>query len=190
MEPFVLHELKTDRREICSGLPPALKVVPILTYASVVICSLAMVYFGVGIRSAKTQTARWEAQTEHLKMQNATVAKQHQEIVALNTKASRVAEWMDGAHSLQPLTVAISRSVGTNATIAEVLMTRNSEMPSQIRLSLKMDEVSSKVLDSTLDSIRMASFRPYSAQQTKKGRSLDYTATLVWQSNSVGTPGS
>jgi len=187
METFVCHELKTDRREISSGLPPALKVVPILTYVSVAICTLALIYIGTQIRSAKTQSARWEAQTEHLKAQNTTVAKQHQEIVALNTKASRVAEWMDGAHSLQPLTVGISRSVGTDASIAELLMTRNSEMPSQIRLSLKMDEINSTVLDSTLDSIRMNSFRPYSAQQTKKGRSLDYTATLVWQANHLGS---
>lgn len=187
MEIAVCHELKSDRKDICNGLPPALKLVPVLFYVSVAACSLAMIWFWVGIRSAKTQSSRWTAQTTHLKGQSANVAKQHGEIMALNAKATRVAEWMDGAHSLQPLSVGIARSVGSEASIAELLLTRNSEIPSQIKLSLKMDDVSSKILDSTLDSIRMNSFRPYSAQQTKKGHSLDYTATLVWQA-SQGRP--
>jgi hypothetical protein len=62
-------------------------------------------------------------------------------------------------------------------------MVRNTEIPRQIHFTLKMDGVTSKVLDQTLQGIRALNFRAYSAQQQKRDESLDYNATLVFQQN-------
>ena len=91
------------------------------------------------------------------------------------------ADWIEGAHGVQPLAVAISRSVGSISTIAELRMTRNSEIPSQIDLDLKIDGVTAAVREEMQDAIRSLSFRAHNPDQQTQEDSLDYKATLVWK---------
>jgi hypothetical protein len=79
--------------------------------------------------------------------------------------------------------VAINRAAGKDATITEVSLTRNAELPSQVYLELKVSNADSAVMDATLQGIRDLDFRAYSAQQTTSGELLEYKATLRWQNS-------
>lgn len=181
MDIAVCHDLKTERREVSQGLPPALRFVPIAFYAAAVLCSLASVWFVMGTNGHKAEAERWLAQKVQLESQKTQLDAEKKKIEEQNNRADKVVKWVEGAHSIQPLSASISRSIGEQSTISEIIMTRSSERPEQIYLTLRLDNATSRVLDTTLDSIRSLSFRAYQAQSTNKDTSLDYNAILVWQ---------
>tara|TARA_R110002096_G_scaffold114770_4_gene248792 strand:+ start:5418 stop:5987 length:570 start_codon:yes stop_codon:yes gene_type:complete len=187
MESGICHDLKSERREISKGLSPALRFVPILFYLALVLCSTSLVWFEMGYSKSKTAREKWSSQSRQFQAKNVQVGTDRQKIEALNTQARTVAKWLEGAHSLQPLCVAISRSVGDEATVAEVAISRNGELPRQLKLNLKIDGVNSSVLEQVLNSWMALDFRAYSAQQQKEQDSVDYKATLVFQNSQVKT---
>ncbi len=188
MENGICHDLKSERREVSKGLPAALRFVPILFYAAVLLCTTSLVWFEMGHSKSKKAREQWSTQSRQFQAKNVQLGQDRQKIETLNTQAQVVAKWLEGAHSLQPLCVAISRSVGDEATLAEVVMSRNGELPRQLKLNLKLDGVNSTVLEDVLNSWMELDFRAYSAQQQKDQDSVDYRATLVFQ-NSQATSG-
>ena len=123
----------------------------------------------------------FNAQGATYKGESARLAKERTQVEVLNKRATEVAKWVEGALNLQPICVAVSRAAGQGATISEMSLTRNPELPSQVHLELKMNNADSAVMDATLQGIRDLDFRAYSAQQSKEVDQLDYKATLVWQ---------
>lgn len=178
---ILCHDVKTERKDVSGGLPPALKIVPVLFYLTLAACSMLYVYFELSRTAAGKEMDRWQANMTTFNQQIASIATERKGVEAANAWATDVSKWVEGAHNLQPLLVALGRGAGNEATISEVVMTRNSEIASQIQFALKMDKVSSGVLDQTLESIRKLDFRAYSAQQQKEGDALDYNAILVFQ---------
>ncbi len=132
----------------------------------------------VDAQASAAQAATYQAEA-------ARVANERARIEALNTRATAVAKWVEGALNLQPVCVAVSRGAGRDASISELVLTRNAELPDQVRLELKMSKADSGVMDATLQGIRNLDFRAYSAQQSTDLDQLDYKATLVWQ-NTAG----
>ncbi len=183
MDSGICHDLKSERREVSKGLPPALKFVPILFYAAMILCTASIVWFEYGRKKAETEREKWAGQSRSFQAKNVQVGKDRQTIEELNTQARSVAKWLEGAHGLQPLCVAISRSVGDDSSIDELALARNGELPRQIKLTLKLDGVNSTVLEQVLSSWVALDFRAYSAQQKKMQDSVDYKATLVFQNS-------
>lgn len=180
---FLCHDIKTERKDVSGGLPQALKVVPILFYITLASCLGLYIFFEMGRSAASSEVAKWKLMEAKYNAEIASVTQERKGVDAANTYATGVAKWLEGAHNLQPLLVALGRGVGQEATIAEVSLLRNSEIASQIQFSLKMNTEgsSSRVLDQTLEGIRKLDFRAYSAQQQKEGHDLDYNAILVYQ---------
>jgi len=132
-------------------------------------------------RRAVVEARTFNAQGATYKGESARLAKERTQVEVLNKRATEVAKWVEGALNLQPICVAVSRAAADDATISELSLTRNPELPSQVHLELKMNNANSAVMDATLQSIRELDFRAYSAQQSKEVDQLDYKATLVWQ---------
>ena len=181
MENYVCHDLKSQRAEISHGLPPVYKIVPLLFYVSMIGCSAAMGWLELERRKAVVEARSFSAQDATYKGESARLAKDRAQVEILNKRATEVAKWVEGALNLQPVCVAVSRATGNDATISELSLTRNPELPSQVHLELKMNNADSAVMDATLQGIRGLDFRAYSAQQSKEIDQLDYKATLVWQ---------
>lgn len=175
------HDIKTERKEVSGGLPDALKVVPLLFYVSVVVCTGLFVSFELQRKAAVNELQTRQSQALKFNQVATAVTQERKGVETANAWATEVAKWLEGAHNLQPLLVALGRGVGESATIAEVILARNSEIASQIQFTLKLDGVNSQVLDQTLEGIRKLDFRAYSAQQQKEGEGLDYNAILVYQ---------
>jgi hypothetical protein len=185
---YLCHDIKTERKDVSGGLPQGLKVVPVLFYVTLVACSSLYCYFEMSRNRAAHELLRWREAGTKFNQEVASIAQERKVIETANTWANGVAKWLEGAHNLQPLLVALGRGVGADATISEVLMSRNSEIASQIQFTLKMNSATSQVLDRTLEGIRKLDFRAYSAQQQKEGESLDYNAILVFQPSEESGP--
>jgi hypothetical protein len=177
----ICNDLKTERADVSQGLPAYFRAVPVLFYIGLVAaCGLGS-WFYVGFRSASASKEFWVQEDSKSQTANERIGKDRKEILEQNDRARDVVAWMEGAQGLQPLSVAITRSVAPTVTISELSLTRSTEIPSQIHFSLKLDGAGPDQLDRTLASVKELSYRAYSAQQTKAKSSLDYKATLIWQ---------
>ena len=178
---LLCNDIKSERPDVSQGLPPYFRAVPILVYAGVLAAAILGTWFYVGFRNASASKDYWTQEDAKSKAANEKLSGEQKAILEQNQRARDVVAWMEGAQALQPLSVAISRSVAPTVTISELSLTRNSEIPSQIYFSLKLDGAGPDQLDRTLASVKDLSYRAYSAQQTKAKSSLDYKATLIWQ---------
>ncbi len=185
---LLCNDLKTERPDVSEGLPNYFRVVPFLVYAGTVAALVLGTTFYLGLRNAASSKAYWVAEDAKSKSANEKLTGEKNSILEQNQRSRDVVAWMEGAQALQPLSVAITRSVAPTVTISELSLTRNAEIPSQIYFALKLDGAGPDQLDRTLASVKDLSYRAYSAQQNKAKDSLDYKATLIWQSGSEQLP--
>ncbi len=176
----VIHDLKTQRQGVTGGLPGAYRIVPIAFYACLVLSILLSLFFYLSIREYKDSKARWELNRNNAKAAEARFVKSHKEIVELSEKAQGIAKWLEGARPLQPLAVAIGRSMTPESSITELSLTQNPEIPAHTLMQLKISGGGSNQVESTLDSINALNFQTYSAQQIKARNATDFQATLIY----------
>lgn len=180
-DSLLCNDLKSERPDVSQGLPNYFKAIPILFYVCLVAGVGLGAWFYIGLRNASASKDHWAGEDARQKQATEKISAEKAQIIEQNERARDVVAWMEGAQALQPLSVAITRSVSPTVTISELSLTRNAEIPSQIYFSLKLDGAGPDQLDRTLASVKELSYRAYSAQQTKAKNSLDYKATLIWQ---------
>jgi len=181
----VLHDLKTERGDIAPPLPPYLRIVPIAFYLGVVACIALSATFAFQLIRARAELAQWQQRTAQAREQLTRVQADRTKLEASAKRAADFVSWIEGSRALQPLVVAIARSVDEKSSIPELAFDRDTENPTQIKLSLKLLTNDARQLDRTLEAVEHADFRPYSARQTQSKGLIDYQATLLWQSRSV-----
>ncbi|MEM8954734.1 MAG: hypothetical protein AAGD22_11325 [Verrucomicrobiota bacterium] len=178
---FICHDLKTDPPDVSQGLPSALKLVPILFYLVGVASIILGAWFAISMKTATESKKYWSGEISRLKRDNERLAAETADIEKQNGRAREVVEWMEGAQGVQPLSVAVTRSLAPSVTLSELSLTRNAEIPNQLYFTLKLDGAGPDQLEQTLTGIRAMNFQDYSAQQVKTDDLLDYKATLIWQ---------
>ncbi|MEM7145506.1 MAG: hypothetical protein AAF591_10235 [Verrucomicrobiota bacterium] len=178
---FICHDLKTDPPDVSHGLPSAFRLVPVLFYIVAVASIVLGAWFSLGMRSATESKKHWTGEIARLKRENDRLAAETGDIEKRNGRATEVVEWMEGAQGVQPLSVAVTRSLAPSVTLSELSLTRNAEIPNQLYFTLKLDGAGPDQLEQTLTGIRAMNFQDYSAQQVKTDDLLDYKATLIWQ---------
>jgi hypothetical protein len=182
----VLHDLKTERGDIAPPLPPYLRIVPIAFYLGVVACIALSATFAFQLIRARAELAQWQQRTAQAREQLTRVQADRTKLEASAKRAADFVSWIEGSRALQPLVVAIARSVDEKSSVPELAFDRDTENPTQIKLSLKLLTNDARQLDRTLEAVEHADFRPYSARQTQSKGLIDYQATLLWQSRGVG----
>ena len=176
-----IDDFKSDRKDIAPQLPVLLRLVPLLFYCSiavaVILSSIFFIQFQLAVRKRdahKTMTASLVAQTQDARNQRTALEAQIK-------KATDIQNWISGSRPLQPLLVETTRSMGPRSSIVDLRLDRESDNPSQIRMSLSMGTDSTKQLDLTVEKIAALNYRAFSPTQTLGRGQLDYKATLVHQ---------
>ena len=161
-----------------------LAFVPILFVLAVLgAIGLNTLFFFQLAASEKAKT-EWTEKTADESAQQGKISTKINGVKAESKRAEDVRSWVEGSRQLQPLAVAIARSIGVKSSINELSLFRDVANPNQVRIGLKFDNGGSKQLDETLQAINAMGYRSYSAQQTAgKGGTLDYQATLIWQNS-------
>ena len=176
-----IDDFKSDRKDIAPPLPVVLRLVPLLFYCSIAVAirlsSIFAIQFQLAVQKRdnhKTMTASLGAQTQDARNQRAALEAQIK-------KATDIQNWVSSSRPLQPLILAITRSMGPRSSIVDLRLDREADNPSQIRLSLSMGTDSTKQLDLTVEKIAALNYRAFSPTQTLGRGELDYKATLVHQ---------
>ena len=177
---FIVQDLKTDRPNISGGLPSVYRLIPLAFYAAIILGILLNFLFFNSFRAYQRAEKSWQNEiAESQSDQEAILSKQNQ--VNEETRASeRIADWVEGSRPVQPISATITRSMSANATIAELDMQRNPQMPAHLFMTLKINNAGSEQLESTLDALGAIDYQTYSAQQVKADNAFDFQATLIW----------
>jgi hypothetical protein len=176
-----IDDFKTDRKDIAPPLPTILRLVPLLFYCSIgLTIALSLVFFSQ-LRAASAKRDSSTAQEASLKVQTQETINQRTALEAQIKKANAVESWITSARPLQPLVVDIARSMGPKSSILDLRLDRIPELPSQLRLSLKLATDTTKQLDTTMEAIAKHKYRSFSPVQSLGRGELDYRATLVRQ---------
>lgn len=175
----VIHDLKTERQNVSAGLPGAYKLIPAAFYVVAAASVFLSLYFYLSKKAYEATEAEMQIRiaTARAEVENLTL--KQQSIVDESKKAEAFAKWLDGSRPLQPVTVAVGRSMGKDSTVAELSLSRNPEIPAHTFMQLKVDGGGSTQIETTLDAIYALHYQTYSAQQVKGENSTDFQATLI-----------
>ena len=176
-----IDDFKSDRKDITPPLPVVLRLVPLLFYCSIAVAVILSSIFAIQFQLAvqkrdnhKTTTASLGALTQDTRSQRTALEAQIK-------KATDIQNWVYGSRPLQPLLLAITRSMGPKSSIVDLRLDRETDIPSQIKMNLSMGTDSTKQLDLTVEKIAELNYRAFSPTQTLGRGQLDYKATLVHQ---------
>ncbi len=181
IEPAIVHDLKSERPDVSPPLPASLRLVPILFYVTVVGIGLLTLFLLTRINAAHTDLAYWKEEAEKGKGQLQQVQALRTSLDGSARRAAEVVSWVDGSRPMHPLILTITRSISPSSTIEELVLERNPEAPSQLKIAMKLNTGGPRQLNKTLDLITAMNYRPYSAQQEQEEGAIDYSATLLWQ---------
>ena len=96
-------------------------------------------------------------------------------------EATDLEAWVLASSPLQPLVVAIIRSMSPQSEIVDLTLERDAETPSQLRISMELNTVSEKQIADTLGVIRELNYREFNSTHTRVQGKLNYTARLLWK---------
>jgi len=176
-----IDDVKTGRKDVMPPLPMVFRLVPILFYGAI---AFLVVVGSVAFWNARVATQRRDAIRQQIESLNSEIVQTKAARAGLETKireATDLEGWVLASMPLQPLVVAIVRSMALNASIVELNLERDAETPSQLRLGLRLNTDSDKQLEQTLDVIRQMHYREFSPTQTRVRGDLDYKASMLWQ---------
>jgi hypothetical protein len=177
----IIDDFKTERPDVSPPLPTYLRLVPIVFYLVVLGGVVLSGLFFLILRNAAATEQQWKALSAE---RNRMVAEVQTDRSALERKARRASDivaWVEGARAVQPLAVAIVRSMSGTASITSLGLSRDPAAATQIKLDLKLNAQDPRQLDTTLEAISASGYRSYNPNQTQNRGEIDYQATLLYQ---------
>ena len=176
-----IDDFKTDRKDIAPPLPMIMRLVPLLFYLALlfldVVGSLASMHAKLASDHRNSLLGRIEElkkEIEGIKTEKTALEKEIQEATDLEA-------WVLASIPLQPLVVSIIDSMGPQSEIVDFTLERDAETPSQLRIGLKLNTISDKQIEQSLEVIRGLNYREFNPTQTRIQGNLDYKASLLWQ---------
>lgn len=175
-----IDDFKTDRKGITPPLPIYLRLLPILFYLTIIATIILNGIFVLRLSQADRSRVAALKQESELQKQIASTKTERKELEDEAKKASDIVSWLDAARPLQPLVVAIARSIGAESSLQELHLDRDAENPAQIQISLRLNGEILRQLDAILAQIARLRFRSFSPQQSVDNGQITYKATLLW----------
>lgn len=175
-----IDDFKTDRKGITPPLPIYLRLLPIIFYLTIIATLILNGIFILRLSQADKSREAALLRDKEITAQIASTKTERQALENEAKKASDIVSWLDAARPLQPLVVAITRSIEPESSMQELRLDRDAENPAQIRLSMKLNGEILRQLDATLAQIAKLRFRTFSPQQSVQNGEISYQATLLW----------
>lgn len=175
-----IDDFKTERKDVVPPLAPIFRLVPFLFYGSLLALAVVGAMSFLKMRAESQKRDQLNADVTSL---NAEIEQTKAQRAALESeirKATDMEAWVLGSMPIQPLVVAIARSMETRSSIVDLTIERDADNPAQLKLALRLNTDSDKQLEKTLDVIRSMNYREFSPTQTMVRGDLDYRATLIW----------
>ena len=181
-----IDDFKTERKDIAPPLPAIMRLVPLLFYLSMLFLVVVGTVASLHAKFSSDQRAAVNTRIASLKTEIETTKARRSALEGEIYEAMDLEAWVLASMPLQPLVVAVIRSMGPQSEIVDFTLERDAETPSQLRLGLKLNTASDKQLEKTLDVIRDMDYREFNPTQTRVQGNLDYRANLLWQDPGAG----
>ena len=175
----IADDFKTDRKDITPPLPAILRLVPILFYLTVVSAMILCGLFLYQLKLANDNILAAKSGLAEAQAQVVTAAAERKQLEAQILRATDVQGWVEGSRPLQPLVVAVARSIGEEASLADLKIDRDEESPSNLKLAMRIGTSSATQLEETTDAIARENFRLLQPEQTLAEGQINYRATIV-----------
>jgi len=175
----IADDFKTDRKDITPPLPAILRLVPILFYLTVVSAMILCGLFLYQLKLANDNILAAKSGLAEAQAQVVTAAAERKQLEAQILRATDVQGWVEGSRPLQPLVVAVARSIGEEASLADLKIDRDEESPSNLNLAMRIGTSSATQLEETTDAIARENFRLLQPEQTLAEGQINYRATIV-----------
>ena len=177
---YLVHDLKTDRPNISGGLPPIFRLVPVAFYASAALALTMNAFYFISFRTNQQLEERWQKEVTDAQMEQTNIVQQQTALGEQTIAAGRIADWIEGARPVQPISATVVRSMEAKSTIAEFDLTRNPQMPKHLFMTLNVNHAGSEQIEATLDALEAIEYQTYSARQAKAENAVDFKAQLIW----------
>jgi len=189
-----IDDFKAERKDLLPPLPTVLRLVPILFYCAIGMTALLAVVYVIQISIYQDKL---KALTTGISQANTQINTSKQSRSTLESrilKATAVQRWVESSQPVQPLVVAITRSIQDGSNLINLRLDRDEEAPENLNLELRVGARSVEQLDDTITAISEQGYRGFSPQQSVAGTEIDYKSTLVKQlkknsSGEIGKPG-
>ena len=116
----VCHDLKTNRPDIDQPLPGILALFPVAFVLSVIGAISLNALFFFQHRNAEQAKEEWKLNVAEESAKQKDIMAQIEAIKEEERRANDVRDWVEGSRQLQPLAVAIARSMDVKGSIAEL----------------------------------------------------------------------
>ena len=185
--PEILHDLKSERSDVLPPLPITMRLIPVIFYASAVGVIFLMALTFLQYRVSLVALERSNQEISRVQKSNEELLKAQDALEIRARYAVDLLKWVEGSVGLQPLVVAINRSMGPQSAITDLSLGRSDKTDGQLQISLKLRIANADQLEKTVEAIRLSGFRPFSARQSQEGNRMAYEATLIRNTGEVAT---
>jgi len=180
MSTSICHDFKTPRTDVSKRLPPVFMMVPLVFYVILIGGTFLGAKSFLSFREATRSRDYWKGFQAEQEAEKAKTEEQKNAVDLERWKSEKLAQWVEGTRALQPISVGITRCVPPEITLAELNMERSMELPSQINLTVRINNGGVEEVTKIQNAITGLSYRPYNSQQLKNGDSLEFKSMLVW----------
>lgn len=181
MSKYLCHDFKSPRTDTSPRLPATFMVVPILFLVSLVVGGYFNVTSYLEYRTASINRDNWKQEQVSLAAEKEKTETEKAAVLKQKTKAEKLAQWVEGTRALQPISVSIARCLNPEVTVGEISLERSLEIPSQIIMTVRLNNGNIDEIGRIQQSIVGLNYRAYNSQQSKAGEALEYRTMLVWQ---------
>lgn len=158
-----------------------MRLVPILFFLSLVFLVVVGSVASVHAKLSSDQRDNLLGGIEVLKTEIEQTKAKRTALESQISQALDLENWVLASMPLQPLVVAITRSLGPGSELVDLTLERDSETPWQLRLGLKLNAGSDDQLQEILNVIQSMNYKEFNPTQTRVQGNLDYKASLLWQ---------
>lgn len=181
MSQFLCHDFKTPRTDTSRRLPGSMRIVPIMFYAVAVATGFFVFKDIRALKDAERQQVAAEKEKQEIEAESAKLGEEKVKIDNELFRAQSVAKWVEGTRVLQPVSVAIARSMPPETNITELSLERSADLPAQVSLLVRMINASVAEVPKIEGAVGRLHYRTHSGQQAKQGDQVEYRSMLVWQ---------
>jgi len=177
----IIDDFKTDRKDILPPLPTVLRLIPVLFYCSIVLVAVLASLFWLQLQVARERLVQHERAVADADAQLQRIKDEKGRLEGLILRANNVEKWIAGSQPIQPLAVAIARSIQKGSTLVELKITRKDGSAGQLQLDMRLATSDQRQLDRTINAIAAEGYRFISPQQSVSNGVIEYKSTLIWQ---------
>jgi len=181
MSQFLCHDFKTPRTDMSRRLPSTMRMVPVLFYVVLVASTFFIIKDWTDLNKATSDLAQANTRKDDAVAAKTKLMAEKDQIETEKFRSEGIAKWVEGTRVMQPISVAIARSMPPETNITELVLERNADFPAQVSMLLRLFNGGAGEIEKVQKALERLHYRSHSPQQARQGEMMEFRSMLVWQ---------